>query len=361
MKKTLLLLLSLGLLLGSFQLVLAEDCVEVDIELPPTVPAEPGSVATGYFELTNCGDEAATIMLDFDITLIIDFGEMTDTITFELGDIPVLVGAGETISREFRFPVSAAPGTITATICVTATSGTAQADDCATMVVEPAAGSDQSTKVNFMFAAGDGCVEVDLELPDTVQLGAGTPPWAEGYFELTNCGDEVATIELGIEASITIEDVIDTTIYLPGRPVTLGAGETESRTFRFKVPPFSGVYTICVTATSGDAMASSCQTMVVIAAGPTNRPHPKGKIKSHNFPNPFNPTTAIQFSLPSASHVTLEVYNIMGQRVTTLVDSELSVGEHSYDWDGSAQASGVYFYLLQTENGREARKMMLLK
>ncbi len=80
-----------------------------------------------------------------------------------------------------------------------------------------------------------------------------------------------------------------------------------------------------------------------------------------NHPNPFNPITEIGFYLPTASRARLEIYNIMGQKVATLVDSELSMGEHSFSFDGGSVASGVYFYRLETATGSQTRKMVLMK
>ena len=85
-----------------------------------------------------------------------------------------------------------------------------------------------------------------------------------------------------------------------------------------------------------------------------------------NYPNPFNPTTEIAFDVPSRSHVTLAVYNVLGQHVTDLADEVFAPGRYTADWDGTSQsgssvASGVYFYRLETENYIETKKMMLLK
>ena len=81
----------------------------------------------------------------------------------------------------------------------------------------------------------------------------------------------------------------------------------------------------------------------------------------NNYPNPFNPVTTISFSLPVASHVSLEVYNVMGQRVTTVADGFYEAGVHACEWDGSEVASGVYFYRIETPEFAETKKMMLLK
>jgi hypothetical protein len=80
-----------------------------------------------------------------------------------------------------------------------------------------------------------------------------------------------------------------------------------------------------------------------------------------NYPNPFNPTTEISFALPNAANVKLEIFNIMGQRVATLIDQRLQAGNHSVVWDGSQVASGIYFYRLDAGDYVESRKMVLLK
>ncbi len=82
---------------------------------------------------------------------------------------------------------------------------------------------------------------------------------------------------------------------------------------------------------------------------------------SQNYPNPFNPTTEISFSLPHASHVNLEVYNIRGQRISTLVDRQMEAGYHTVSFGGSQVSSGVYLYRLRAGEFAESRKMMLVK
>jgi PKD repeat protein len=87
---------------------------------------------------------------------------------------------------------------------------------------------------------------------------------------------------------------------------------------------------------------------------------PEGFSLSNN-PNPFNPTTTLYFDLPHDSHVKLEIYNILGQRVETLVDQYLPAGSYSYEWNGSTMASGIYLYSLTTDSGVYTRKMTLMK
>jgi len=80
-----------------------------------------------------------------------------------------------------------------------------------------------------------------------------------------------------------------------------------------------------------------------------------------NYPNPFNPNTDIAFYLPKAANATLEIFNVAGQKVATLVDERLQTGKHTYRWDGTNAASGVYFYRLTAGEFVSSRKMMLLK
>ena len=85
-----------------------------------------------------------------------------------------------------------------------------------------------------------------------------------------------------------------------------------------------------------------------------------------NFPNPFNPTTIIQYALPKTSQVKVEVYNILGKKVRTLVDDTQEPGYKTINWDGKDDngcevSSGVYFCRIQAGDFVKSRKMTLLK
>ncbi len=82
---------------------------------------------------------------------------------------------------------------------------------------------------------------------------------------------------------------------------------------------------------------------------------------SQNYPNPFNPTTEMNFSIPVSGNTTLAIYNVLGQKVATLVNAELSAGSYKYQFDASNLSSGIYFYKLQSNNYSAIKKMMLLK
>ncbi len=82
---------------------------------------------------------------------------------------------------------------------------------------------------------------------------------------------------------------------------------------------------------------------------------------SSNYPNPFNPTTTIQFGLPREAKVKLTVYNINGQEIATLVNDVRVAGTHKVQWDASNLPSGMYLYRLETGSTVLNKKMMLLK
>lgn len=82
---------------------------------------------------------------------------------------------------------------------------------------------------------------------------------------------------------------------------------------------------------------------------------------SQNYPNPFNPTTRINFSIPTAGVVELNVYNILGEKVATILNEELIQGTYTYSFDASKLSSGVYVYTIKANNFSAAKKMVLLK
>ncbi|MCF7913096.1 MAG: T9SS type A sorting domain-containing protein, partial [Candidatus Cloacimonetes bacterium] len=85
------------------------------------------------------------------------------------------------------------------------------------------------------------------------------------------------------------------------------------------------------------------------------------KCKISNYPNPFNPETNIVFELPFGSNVLIEIYNIRGQKVTTLVNSPFKAGSHKVTWNAIGQSSGIYLLRFNTAETSETKKLILLK
>ncbi|MFP8488581.1 invasin domain 3-containing protein [Gracilimonas sp. Q87] len=81
----------------------------------------------------------------------------------------------------------------------------------------------------------------------------------------------------------------------------------------------------------------------------------------NNYPNPFNPTTTIRFAVPIEGPVQLDVYDILGRKVTQLIDQNYQAGFHEVNWNAGSLASGIYIYRLSTEGGVLTKKMTLVK
>lgn len=82
---------------------------------------------------------------------------------------------------------------------------------------------------------------------------------------------------------------------------------------------------------------------------------------SQNYPNPFNPTTSINFELPKNGYTTLKIYDMLGNEVATLIDKELSAGQHTVNFNAQNLASGTYLYQLNVNGVRISNKMILMK
>jgi len=93
---------------------------------------------------------------------------------------------------------------------------------------------------------------------------------------------------------------------------------------------------------------------------------PVGYLLSQNFPNPFNNSTTIEFELPVAAEVSLELFNILGQKVATLARGWFAAGHYTTQWNGTSDdgretSSGIYFYRLETGDESQVRKLTFLK
>jgi hypothetical protein len=82
---------------------------------------------------------------------------------------------------------------------------------------------------------------------------------------------------------------------------------------------------------------------------------------NQNYPNPFNPKTIINYELPITNEVDLSIYNVLGQKVLTLVSGKQIAGFYQVEWNGSDFPSGIYYYKLKTAHFENIKKMILLK
>ena len=128
----------------------------------------------------------------------------------------------------------------------------------------------------------------------------------------------------------------------------------------------TGSYTYYVTAVYGDYESVPSNEVIVEVVDAVNVLPVNGTILHGNIPNPFNPTTAISFSLENFGHVTLEIFNVKGEKVRTLVNEDLEATFHCVIWNGKddlgrTSSSGVYFFKMKTGSFTSTKKMVLMK
>ncbi|MEW5924242.1 MAG: T9SS type A sorting domain-containing protein [Candidatus Zixiibacteriota bacterium] len=136
----------------------------------------------------------------------------------------------------------------------------------------PAIYDSPSEGFNYINSGGNGCVDVDIELTDTVFLDNPAGPIAISHFELTNCGDVAALIFLDFTVTMNFLITFDTAYVIPPVPIWLGPGQSFVSDCQFPVPPMEGSITVCVTARHGNAVDFDCDTIVVTASGSPGTP-----------------------------------------------------------------------------------------
>lgn len=120
---------------------------------------------------------------------------------------------------------------------------------------------------------------------------------------------------------------------------------------------FTGSDSFTYTVADGKGGRATGTVSVEIVAGSL----PDHFVLKQNYPNPFNPSTTIAFGLPEKAHVTIEVFNMLGQRIATLVDGERSAGQHLVTFDASNLPGGTYLYRMRTGRFSDTKKLILLK
>jgi len=170
---------------------------------------------------------------------------------------------------------------------------------------------------------------------------------------------------------IDIDEQIDPQIRLFAPSGRFIAGDIDAyyAAIAYRTLPDSGRYTLIADDFGGSQVgpyALVVNRVPTDAGGEEGYTLPLNPALSQNRPNPFNPSTTIEFYLPGRSFVRLSVYNILGETVRDLQAGELNAGRHEAIWDGRNKSgrqvpSGIYFYRLETDDFLETRKMLLLK
>lgn len=251
-----------------------------------------------------------------------------------------------------------------------------------TLRLEPSWGY-QSFSTIEVLEAGTENVAIELTIPNAtanlVQPNGLVPdengeaaPWVATGFKSVN---------LGSNGSVTMNlDFPSDGTYLvrgfyqseAGGSGTVSLNGTEVSTFDFvadeegsnfltdEFEATAGAHTVTVAGSGGSLDYVQLIEMGVATSNEISE-MPEGYELSQNYPNPFNPTTKINYTIPEAANVQLSVYNILGQKVATLMDGRQFAGSHTVNFDASNLASGVYFYQLKAGEVVHQRKMTLIK
>ncbi|MFH1686623.1 MAG: LamG-like jellyroll fold domain-containing protein [bacterium] len=224
--------------------------------------------------------------------------------------------------------------------------------------------------VNYMFNGGPAPILCGQSAP---KLSGATPEVSielsyDGDFTTVTVNSETSLLglqlEMETEASspqLLADDGFELYSFRHDSQLRIGCLDLEGmltfpsgRTDILRLPGKGGIIEALVT----DRSFTSIQPAIIVGKSEIL---PCRFELDQNYPNPFNPVTRIGFSLPEAGAVRLEIFNIVGQRVTALVDDVLEAGHHQATWDASDQASGVYFYRITSGQGVDSKKMLLLK
>jgi hypothetical protein len=137
-----------------------------------------------------------------------------------------------------------------------------------------------------------------------------------------------------------------------------GSGSSSDEASALYVDTLSNVY---VTGMSALDYATVKYVQMVTSVDNSSQNIPDRFILEQNYPNPFNPSTTIHFSVPSSEFVTLKVFDVLGNEVTTLINEEKPAGVYEVNFSASQLTSGVYFYTINAGSFVETKKMILLK
>lgn len=233
------------------------------------------------------------------------------------------------------------------------------------LTVSNAYGSDNSTKVDYITVTEPGA---NTSHVSNIQVGRRR----SGANERGTCTVTIqdqnsaplggATVYVNYDGpnsgSLSGVTAGDGTVYFEGAPFKKPTGE-----WCFEVTDVvEGTHTYD---SGSNAVTRACESGWVYgeSSGPLARlgTLPDDFELEYNRPNPFNPSTVIGFTIPEATHVTLEVFNALGQRVETLVDRTMPAGRHEVTWNAASNPSGTYLYRLSAGNFVETKKMMLIK
>jgi hypothetical protein len=313
----------------------ATDTIDTPLgeaELPPPPPI-------GVFDTRFIGSDIA---VEIGQGLVKDYrqGDST-TVGTRVHEILYQVGTGTAITVSWGFPETVEgrlQDIITGDIVDTVMAGSGSYT-----VVNPGAISKLKMTVTYSFTAPSAPVLVSPPNGTVVQDDSVQVTWSRSTPAVSRYWCEIATDSL-FNFRVADSSATDTVYTFTGLT-------NNSHWWRVKAGnaygwgPFSEAWKIVVS----------------IVGVEEERGLPRAVSLKQNYPNPFNPRTTFQFDIPDPSIAVLDVYNMLGEKVATLVDSEVVAGSHTVAWDATNMPSGLYLYRLKTGTFVATRKMVLVK
>ena len=201
----------------------------------------------------------------------------------------------------------------------------------------------------------------------TTDLGkiSNTMPHRDTTFTLRNIGFASDSLTLILDP---INVIPETAVSVSPTSFFIVPGDSQKVTFNIQpqllVPQYyQSIITVQPKSGLGQGSLSKSFTFQIVTASAvsTSTEMPKEFVLGQNFPNPFNPSTTIRYGLPNSSHVTLTVFNTLGQQVAILQNGEQEAGYHEVKFEGSGLSSGVYFYRIEAGSFVQTRKLLLIR
>jgi len=198
-------------------------------------------------------------------------------------------------------------------------------------------------------------------------VGTASRPGATAAWTSTAAGVVAGWNNIAVTPPVVMTSGSFTVAYMFGTDNSVGLGKdanlpTDAIVTRMDTTTWANDGTAWTGDITGNWMLQAhLDTSGTNAVGDHETTLPSSYSLAQNFPNPFNPTTEIQFTLPVQSQVRLTVYDVLGQEVRTLVNGSLTSGVHTVSFDAATLPSGIYFYRLEAGSFTNIRKMMLMK
>lgn len=227
--------------------------------------------------------------------------------------------------------------------------------------------------------AGSGDVVVELRAPEAVAEGA-TPSCGEGV-DFCSQGFQHVAMGPGGSLSMNVDLPGDGTylvrlftnrtgsadILVDGETVVSGATIDESgQLLSSNFSAQQGTRNITIANVSGEFDVDWVQVLSIIATSTDRHMLPEGYALKQNYPNPFSRRTIIEYEMGQTGHALVQVFDLLGRRVATLVNADMPSGVHQIEWDGrtdngAVAASGVYFYRMQVAGAQKTRSMVVVR